>query len=293
VAATDSTVLILGETGTGKELLAHAIHNLSSRKEKQMVTVNCSALPGSLIESELFGREKGAYTSALTKRLGRFEIADGSTIFLDEISELPLELQTKLLRVLEDGRFERLGRSDSIKVDVRVVAATNRDLTKEVSQGRFREDLYYRLNVFPLTVPPLRERRGDIPLLVWTFVKEHSERMGKTIESIPRKSMEALQRYLWPGNVRELKNIIERAVILSKGPDLLIEVPPIVDSERQHSKMTLEELEKRHITNVLETTGWRVRGKNGAAEILGLKPTTLDFRIKKLGIPRRPDQSVG
>jgi transcriptional regulator with GAF, ATPase, and Fis domain len=287
VAATDSTVLVMGETGTGKELLAHAIHNLSARKERPMLTVNCSALPGSLIESELFGREKGAYTGALTKRIGRFEVADGSTVFLDEISELPLELQAKLLRVLEDGSFERLGSSQSIKVDVRVIAATNRDLAKEVSQGRFREDLYYRLNVFPLTVPPLRERREDIPLLVWTFINEYGERMGKTIESIPRKTMESLQRYVWPGNVRELKNVVERAMILSKGPGLHVEVPGISASDRPKSMMTLEEVEKRHITHVLENTGWRVRGKNGAAEILGLKPTTLDSRIKKLGIPRR------
>jgi PAS domain S-box-containing protein len=292
VAATDSTVLILGETGTGKELLAHSVHDLSSRKEKPMLTVNCSAFPGSLIESELFGREKGAYTGALTKRLGRFEVADGSTIFLDEISELPLELQAKLLRVLEGGSFERLGSSQSIKVDVRVIAATNRDLEKEVSQGRFREDLYYRLNVFPLTVPPLRDRLDDVPLLVWTFVKEYSERMGKRIESIPRKTMESLQRYSWPGNVRELKNMIERAVILSKSPSLHVEIPGSLESEVPDNMMTLEELEKRHIANVLETTGWRVRGKNGAAEILGLKPTTLDSRIKKLGIPRRPDQSI-
>jgi PAS domain S-box-containing protein len=288
VAATDSTVLILGETGTGKELLAHAIHNLSSCRERPMLTVNCSALPPSLIENELFGREKGAYTGALTKQMGRFEVADGSTIFLDEITELQLDLQTKLLRVLEDGIFERLGTSQSIKVDVRVIAATNRDLAKEVSQGRFREDLYYRLNVFPLTVPPLRERREDIPLLVWTFVNEYGERMGKTIESIPRKSMEGLQRYFWPGNVRELKNVVERAMILSQGPGLQIDLPRTSASDRPESMMTLEEVEKRHITNVLETSGWRVRGKNGAAEILGLKPTTLDSRIKKLAIPRRP-----
>ena len=287
VAETDSTVLILGETGTGKELLAHAIHSLSSRKKRAMLTVHCSALPGTLIESELFGREKGAYTGALTKQVGRFEVADGSTIFLDEISELPLDLQTKLLRVLEYGTFERLGSSQTIKVDIRIIAATNRNLAKEVSQGRFREDLYYRLNVFPVTVPPLRERREDIPLLVWTFVKEYSEDMGKTIESIPRKSMDSLQRYPWPGNVRELKNVVERAMILSKGPSLHIEVPGVSESERPRSMMTLEELEKRHITNVLETTGWRVRGKNGAAEILGLKPSTLESRMAKRGIRRK------
>jgi PAS domain S-box-containing protein len=287
VAATESTVLILGETGTGKELLAHAIHNLSSRKEKPMLTVNCSALPGSLIESELFGREKGAYTGALTTQIGRFEVADGSTIFLDEICELPLELQAKLLRVLEDGTFERLGSSETIKADARVIAASNRDLAEEVSQGRFREDLYYRLNVFPLTLPPLRDRREDIPLLVWTFVKEYSETMGKTIESIPRKVMEPLKRYSWPGNVRELKNVVERAVILSKDPSLQIQVPGISKIKEPESMITLEELEKRHITNVLETTGWRVRGKNGAAEILGLKPSTLESRMAKRGIRRK------
>jgi PAS domain S-box-containing protein len=287
VAETDSTILILGETGTGKELLAHAIHNMSSRKGRPMLTLNCSALPGTLIESELFGREKGAYTGALTKQVGRFELADGSTIFLDEISELPLDLQTKLLRVLEDSTFERLGSSETIKVDIRVIAATNRDLAKDVSQGRFREDLYYRLNVFPVTLPPLRERREDIPLLVWTFVKEYSETMGKTIDSIPRETMESLQRYPWPGNVRELKNVVERAMILSKGFSLHIEVPGVSESARPRSTMTLEELEKRHITNVLETTGWRVRGKNGAAEILGLKPSTLESRMAKRGIRRK------
>lgn len=286
VAAADCTVLILGETGTGKELLAHAIHNLSSRKEKPMLTVNCSALPGTLIESELFGREKGAYTGALTKRIGRFEVADRSTIFLDEISELPLELQSKLLRVLEDGTFERLGSSQTLKVDVRVIAATNRDLAKEVSQGRFREDLYYRLNVFPLTVPPLRERREDIPLIVWAFVKEYGEKMGRRIESIPRNSMQGLQRYSWPGNVRELKNVVERAVILSKGPGLHVEVPEIPESEEPKSIMTLKELEKNHIVKTLEKTKWRVSGEKGAARILDINSKTLFFRMKKLGIRR-------
>ncbi len=286
VATTESNVLILGETGTGKELLAHAIHNLSSRKEKPMLTVNCSALPGTLIESELFGREKGAYTGALTKRIGRFEVADRSTIFLDEISELPLELQSKLLRVLEDGTFERLGSSQTLKVDVRVIAATNRDLAKEVSQGRFREDLYYRLNVFPLTVPPLRERREDIPLIVWAFVKEYGEKMGRRIESIPRNSMQGLQRYSWPGNVRELKKVVERAVILSKGPGLHVEVPEIPESEEPKSIMTLKELEKNHIVKTLEKTKWRVSGEKGAARILDINSKTLFFRMKKLGIRR-------
>jgi len=290
VADTDSTVLMLGETGTGKELLARTIHNLSSRKGRPMVKVNCAALPSTLIESELFGREKGAYTGALTKQMGRFEVADGSTIFLDEISELPFDAQAKLLRVLEEGQFERLGSSKTIKVDVRVIAATNRDLAKAVSEGSFREDLYYRLNVFPVTVPPLRDRREDIPLLVWAFIKEYGEIMGKTIERIPRKNMDALQRYPWPGNIRELRNAIERAMILSKSTTIQVDLPKISDSTKLQS-VTLEESERRHIIKVLESTGWRVRGKNGAAEILGLKPTTLDSRIKKLGIQRIPDAS--
>ena len=290
VADTDSTVLMLGETGTGKELLARTIHNLSSRKGRPMVKVNCAALPSTLIESELFGREKGAYTGALTKQMGRFEVADGSTIFLDEISELPFDAQAKLLRVLEEGQFERLGSSKTIKVDVRVIAATNRDLAKAVSEGSFREDLYYRLNVFPVTVPPLRDRREDIPLLVWAFIKEYGEIMGKTIERIPRKNMDALQRYPWPGNIRELRNAIERAMILSKSTTVQVDLPKISDSTKPQS-VTLEESERRHIIKVLESTGWRVRGKNGAAELLGLKPTTLDSRIKKLGIQRIPDAS--
>jgi len=290
VADTDSTVLILGETGTGKELLARTIHNLSSRKGRPMVKVNCAALPSTLIESELFGREKGAYTGALTKQVGRFEVADGSTIFLDEISELPFDVEAKLLRVLEEGQFERLGSSKTIKVDVRVIAATNRDLAKAVSEGSFRQDLYYRLNVFPVTVPPLRDRREDIPLLVWAFIKECGEIMGKTIERIPRKNMDALQRYPWPGNIRELRNAIERAMILSKSTTVQVDLPKISDSTKPQS-VTLEELERRHILGVLESTGWRVRGKNGAAELLGLKPTTLDSRIKKLGIQRIPDAS--
>ena len=285
VADTDSTVLILGETGTGKELLARTIHNLSSRKGRPMVKVNCAALPSTLIESELFGREKGAYTGALTKQVGRFEVADGSTIFLDEISELPFDVQAKLLRVLEEGQFERLGSSKTIKVDVRVIAATNRDLAKAVSEGSFREDLYYRLNVFPVTVPPLRDRPEDIPLLVWAFIKEYGEIMGKTIERIPRKNMDALQRYPWPGNIRELRNAIERAMILSKSTTVQVDLPKIPDSTMPQS-VTLGESERRHIIKVLESTGWRVSGKKGTALLLGLKPTTLEARMKKLGIQR-------
>jgi transcriptional regulator with GAF, ATPase, and Fis domain len=285
VATTDSTVLILGETGTGKELLARAIHNLSRRKDRPMIKLNCAALPAALIEAELFGHEKGAYTGAVTSQPGRFEAADGSTIFLDEIGELPLELQSKLLRVLQEGQFERLGSTAPINVDTRVVAATNRDLGRAVKDGTFREDLYYRLNVFPLHVPPLRERQEDIPLLVWSMVKEFGPVFGKTIERIPKKNMDALVSYPWPGNIRELRNVIERAMILNHSSTLVIDIPdsplPAVSLTR-----TLAEMERTYIRSVLEKAGWRVRGKHGAAEILGLKPTTLDSKMKKLGIQR-------
>jgi formate hydrogenlyase transcriptional activator len=243
VAPTDSTVLIQGETGTGKELLAHAIHNLSARKGRLMINVNCAALPPTLIESELFGREKGAFTGALSKQLGRFELANVSTIFLDEIDALPLELQAKLLRVLESGEFERLGSPRTVKVDVRIISATNRDLAGLVSEGGFREDLYYRLNVFQITVPSLRERREDILPLVWFFVQEFSKRMGKRIESIPQKGVEALQAYPWPGNVRELRNVTERAMIITTGPVLHLGVPKIAQSGADQLR-TLEEVEK-------------------------------------------------
>jgi len=286
VAHTDSMVLLLGETGTGKELMAHAIHSLSGRKARPMIKLNCAALPATLIEAELFGREKGAYTGALTTQVGRFEAANGSTIFLDEIGELPLELQSKLLRVLQEGQFERLGSSKPITVDVRVIAATNRSLVQAVKEGRFREDLYYRLNVFPILVPPLRQRRGDIPLLVWAMVNEFSKVFGKKIESIPKKNMDALQQYLWPGNVRELRNMVERAMILSNGPTLVVDLPDSAATTTSTS-MSLEEMERMHILTVLEGTGWRVRGKSGAAEILELKPTTLDSKMKKLGIKRK------
>jgi transcriptional regulator with GAF, ATPase, and Fis domain len=286
VAETDSSVLILGETGTGKELLTRAIHDLSPRKGRPMVKVNCAALPSTLVESELFGREKGAYTGALSRQSGRFEVADGSTIFLDEISELPLELQAKLLRVLQDGQFERLGSSKTIKVDVRVIAATNRDIEKAVHEGRFREDLFYRLNVFPITVPPLRERREDIPSLIWTFVEEFGKAMGKTIERIPQKSMDLLQRYSWPGNIRELRNIIERAMIVSKGATLQIDIPNLGASQT-FSRGTLEEVEKKHIIGTLESANWKVSGEKGAAKMLGLNPNTLTSRMKKLGIRRQ------
>jgi PAS domain S-box-containing protein len=285
VAPTDSTVLLVGETGTGKELMARAIHGMSQRSSRPLVHVNCAALPSTLIESELFGREKGAYTGALSRQVGRFEIADGSTIFLDEIGDLPQELQVKLLRVLQDGQFERLGSSKTLTVDVRVIAATNRDLPKAIEEGRFREDLFYRLNVFPITLPPLHARRDDIPQLVWAFVQEFSAAQGKTIDTIPKRSMEVLQSRPWPGNVRELRNVIERAVILSDGPTLDVTFP---DSSAKHavSDLTMDEVQRHHIRQVMEQTGWRVRGAGGAAELLAMKPTTLENRMKKLGIEK-------
>ncbi|MDD2734444.1 MAG: sigma 54-interacting transcriptional regulator [Desulfuromonadaceae bacterium] len=286
VATTDSTVLILGETGTGKELIARAIHNQSMRRGRAMIKVNCAALPAALVESELFGHEKGAYTGAVSNQIGRFEAADGGTLFLDEIGELPLEQQTKLLRVLQEGQLERLGSPRPINVDVRVIAATNRNLAQAVKEGHFREDLYYRLNVFPISIPPLRERREDIPLLVWGLVDEFCKIFGKTIERISKKNMETLEQYSWPGNIRELRNMVERAMILSTGTVLIIDVPESYSSEIAQS-MSLEDVERRHIISVMESTGWRVRGRNGAAEILTLKPTTLDSMMKKLGIARK------
>ncbi len=286
VANTDSTVLIQGETGTGKELLANAIHDLSPRKGRLLVKVNCAALPPTLIESELFGREKGAFTGSHARQMGRFELADGGTLFLDEISEMPLELQIKLLRVLQDGEFERLGSPKTIKVNVRLITATNRDLNHYVREGRFREDLFYRLNIFPLFVPPLRERKEDILPLVWSFVQEFGARMGKRIESIPQKAIETLQNYGWPGNVRELRNVIERAMIMTTGRVLRIEIPKSIEAKNGRLG-TLEEIESRHITDVLDSTGWRVSGKGGTAEILGLNPKTLESKMKKLGIQRK------
>jgi transcriptional regulator with GAF, ATPase, and Fis domain len=288
VAATESTVMLYGETGTGKELLAEAVHNGSRRKHRLLVRVNCAALPASLIESELFGREKGAYTGALSREIGRFETADGGTLFLDEVGELPLELQVKLLRVLETGTFERLGSSRSVKVDVRLIAATNRDLDEAVREGRFREDLFFRLQVFPVHIPSLRERREDIPPLVWTFVKQFGQRLGKLIENVPRQSMASLQAYHWPGNVRELRNVIERSMILTDGPTLRVTLPePSAAEAALESAITLEELERRHVLDMLERTGWRVSGPDGAARILGVRPTTLEYRMKKLGISRK------
>lgn len=284
VAGTDSTVLILGETGTGKELIARAIHNLSPRRDRVMIKINCAALPATLIESELFGREKGAYTGAQSRQIGRFESADGSTLFLDEIGELPLELQAKLLRVLQEAQFERLGSSKPINVNVRIIAATNRDLAQAVKNGTFREDLYYRLNVFPISVPPLRERREDIQPLVWALVKEFSTTFGKTIEVIPRKTMDALKNHSWPGNVRELRNMVERAMILNNCPTLVIDIPN-TDTPTLHST-SLNDTERMHILGILKSVGWRVRGKFGAAELLQLKPTTLESKMKKLGLKR-------
>ena len=286
VARTDATVLIEGETGTGKELLARAVHRLSARKNRPLVTDNCASLPPTLIESELFGREKGAYTGALTRMTGRFEVADGATLFLDEIGELPHDVQAKLLRVLEQGRFERLGSTTPLQVNVRIIAATNRDLGRDADEGKFRKDLYYRLNVFPIVIPPLRERPEDIPLLVWAFVRQNEKKMGKRIEHISRKSMEALQRFPWPGNARELRNVVEHAMIVGSGKNLDIGIPQRASSEI-FANLSLEAIERRHILGVLQKSGWRLTGQGGAAEILGLKRTTLQSKMKKLGI-RRP-----
>lgn len=289
VAATDIAVLILGETGVGKELIARAIHNASSRKDRPLVKVNCAALPANLIESELFGHEKGAFSGAHAKQVGRFELADGSTIFLDEIGELPLELQAKLLRVLQDGEFERLGSPRTLRTNARIIAATNRSLEEEVRRGSFRKDLWYRINVFPITAPPLRERREDIPLLAEALARRASNKLGKKIEKIPLRTIKELQEYSWPGNVREMENVIERAVINSKGP-LLVLADRLQNHDSEdltaQGNMNLAELERMHIVQVLEQKNWKISGKNGAAALLGLNPSTLRGKMRKLGLRR-------
>jgi formate hydrogenlyase transcriptional activator len=301
VAPTDSTVLVYGETGTGKELIARAIHDLSPRSSKPFVKLNCAAIPTGLLESELFGHEKGAFTGAIAQRIGRFEVADGGTIFLDEIGEIPLELQTKLLRVLQEREFERLGSSRTLRTDARLIAATNRDLEAMVAEQKFRSDLFFRLNVFPVHVPPLRERQGDIPLLVRHFTQQYSRRMKKVMETIPSAAMDALCRYHWPGNIRELQNVIERAVIISAGPVLSIDVGDLKSHRAIHVEErpatpqsptngaldgVLEETERRHILDALQQCNWVVAGPHGAAARLGMNRSTLQVRIRKLGISR-------
>ncbi len=288
VAPTDSTVLILGETGTGKELIARAIRNRSERRGRTFVKMNCAAIPSGLLESELFGHEKGAFTGAIAQKIGRFELADGGTLFLDEVGDIPLELQSKLLRVLQEQEFERLGSTKTIRVNVRLVAATNRDLAQTVADKQFRSDLYYRLNVFPLTVPPLRERREDIPLLVRYFAQKFARRMNKPIDTIPTEAMTALSRYHWPGNVRELENLIERAVILSQGTELHVPLIELKSAPRQVAQpaTTLEAAEREHILRALQAAQWVIGGPSGAAAKLGMKRTTLQSKMQKLGISR-------
>ena len=290
VAPTDSTVLIYGETGTGKELIARAIHNLSPRRSKAFVKLNCAAIPTGLLESELFGHEKGAFTGAIAQRIGRFELADGGTIFLDEVGEIPLDLQTKLLRVLQEREFERLGSGRTLRTDARLIAATNRDLAALVAEKRFRADLFYRLNVFPVHMPPLHERPEDIPLLVRHFVEHYARRMRRGIETIPSETMKVLTRYRWPGNVRELQNLMERAVILSPGPVLHVPLGDLdvraTGGQPRGPAQTLEEAERAHIVATLTDTNWVVAGARGAAVRLGMNRSTLQFRMKKLGIMR-------
>ncbi len=288
VAPTDSGVLIQGETGTGKELIAQAIHNRSARRDRPFVKVNCAAIPSGLLESELFGHEKGAFTGAIMRKPGRFEVADKGTLFLDEVGDIPLDLQAKLLRVLQEHEFERLGSSRTQQVDVRVIAATHRDLKQMVEEGTFRSDLYYRLHVFPLTVPPLRDRREDIPMIVRHFVDKYARRMNRSIETIPAKTMEVFTNYSWPGNVRELQNFIERAVILSPGTSLRAPLDELTEASSRTDLSTLEEMEREHVLRALRESNWVTGGPNGAAVRLGMKRTTLAYRIRKLGIPVRP-----
>ncbi len=288
VAPTDATVLLYGETGTGKELLARAVHRRSSRRNHPFVVVNCAAMPAALMESELFGRERGAFTGAHTSQIGRFELANRGTIFLDEIGELALEVQPKLLRVLQEGQVERLGSPRTVDVDVRVIAATNRDLSEEVREGRFRRDLFYRLNVFPITLPTLRQHREDIPLLVRHLVNRLGRTLNRPIESIPDEVMSALQAHDWPGNVRELENVLQRAIILARGNTLAAVDAGIspIESMTAPESATLTEIERRHIVRVLSGARWRIEGSGGAAQVLGLKPSTLRSRMMKLGIAR-------
>jgi len=293
VAATDSTVLILGETGTGKELIARAIHNRSPRHSRTLVKINCSAIPTGLLESELFGHEKGAFTGAIAQRIGRFELAHKGTLFLDEVGDIPPELQPKLLRVLQEQEFERLGSARTQKVDVRLIAATNCDLESMVTEKRFRSDLYYRLNVFPITIPALRDRREDIPLLARWFAQKFATRLRKTIESIPAKTLAALSEYSWPGNVRELENLIERAVILSRGPDLEVALPEsrarafaASSTQAVSENISLEDAEREHILRALRDTKWMIGGPRGAAAKLGLNRSTLQSKMRRLGIVR-------
>jgi PAS domain S-box-containing protein len=292
VASTDATVLIMGESGTGKELLARAVHNISRRAKRPLIKINCANLHAELIESELFGHERGAFTGAMTKKMGRFELADGGTIFLDEIGELPLGLQAKLLRVLQEGEFEPLGSQKTVKVDVRVIAATNRNLEEAISKKEFREDLFYRLNVFPIFSPPLRHRKEDIPLLVWHFIRKYEVKMGREIKNVPQKVTEALMEYDWPGNIRELENIVERALILSQGDtlsygDWVPSAKQITEEQPEKtSSLVMSDVEKEHIISILNKTNWKVSGDKGAAKILGLNATTLESRMKKLGIER-------
>jgi len=293
VAPTDSTVLILGETGTGKELVARAIHELSARRERPLVRINCAALPRELVESELFGHEKGAFTGAMQQRRGRFELADGGTLLLDEVGELPLEAQAKLLRVLQEREFERVGGTRSLRTDVRMIAATNRDLQAQVARGAFRSDLYYRLNVFPISVPPLRERRGDIPRLLRHFAAKSARKLGRPLDGIAAEFIERASAYDWPGNIRELENVVERATIVQQGPVLdgssLLAAPatPSAVAAARPAGETLEEVERAHILSVLASTRWTIEGERGAARLLGLNASTLRGRLRKLRI-RKP-----
>ena len=288
VAETTATVMITGETGTGKELVARAVHSISNRSDKPFIKLNCAAIPESLIESELFGHVKGAFTGAVASKKGKFELAHHGTIFLDEIGELPLNLQPKLLRVLQEGEIEKIGEDRTIQVDVRIIAATNRDLAAETKAGKFRDDLYYRLNVFPLEIPPLRKRRDDVPALIYHFMDKYNRTLGKSIKTVPKKVMDQLIQYNWPGNIRELENMIERAMIISSGSRLEMSVilQGISSTEKIPEGLTLEEVERKHIIKVLESTSWRVSGERGAARILGMKPTTLESRLVKLGISK-------